>query len=511
MWKDKWYIIILTVLGIIFYGLTLRGIIGNPTVSDIGHSLSGATMPFESSHERGPYVMALSLIKNHSFGFDVQSAEVALPDVGYYNGKYFIFFPPGVSILIIPLYLLGSVFNLGQVGSYITVVLFAIGALIFLYKISRNIFHFPPWISMIVPVIYGFGSTSWSYAVTIYQHQVTVFLLVSSFYAVWKYAQQKKLSWVWGLYAWIAYGVSIFVDYPDALLLAPVIVYFFFSSWKMIKKQITTKFSFRASFALTSLAFIILVLLHGYYNNSNFGGFTHLSSSIVSYQTIKSTNALKSKTGKQVIKSETANKTPVKFFKQENVMSSTSTLTVSVDRGLFLFSPIFILGLVGMYFLRKQITLASGTILAIIGANFLLYGSWGDPWGGYAFGPRYIIPSMAMFAILIGAFLTHFKYKLLGKILVLVLFIFSSAIGLAGALTTNIVPTKADGDHFKTAYNFILNFQDIYAGRSSSFLYNTTPVSHMLSLSQYYFTILGAITAVVITILFVISRQKYEV
>lgn len=503
--KDKWYILFLSILGLLFYTLTLRGVYGSPDSNAIKKGLDHVTSPFESSHERGPYVLMLSLIQHHSFGFDQNSANVAYPDVGYYNGKYFIFFPPGISLLIIPLFLLGQHLNLGQVGAYFTISLFATAILVFLFKIGKDMFKFPSWIALTVALIFGFATTAWSYASTIYQHQVTVFFIVASFYAVWKFKQQGKNSWVWAIFVWFNYGFAILVDYPDALLMLPIIVYFFLVSFKFLRKRNIASLSFRLSFLLTALVFIIITGLHGYYNYKNFGGWTKLSGGLVGYKEIKQEQKLTPAQRKAVFAAVQQKKQPVKFFREDNIINGLYELLVSIDRGIFLYSPIFILAVLGIFITLPYLTMESSVLLGIIVADVFLYASFGDPYGGWSYGPRYMIPAMSALSLFIGMWLTKVNHYLWARIVTFFLFALSSAIALLGALTTNLVPPKVEAVPLHIRYDFLANLTYITKGTTGDFIYNQF-LNHTITLTAYYFLLYEVLLIFVYCVLFILPK-----
>ncbi|MCL5774636.1 MAG: hypothetical protein M1333_00320 [Patescibacteria group bacterium] len=161
----------------------------------------------------------------HTYDIGRELANAVYPDVGFYNGKFFSLFAPGLAYMDMPFYLLGRHFHLSQVFSFGFISLVSILVLAVLYQIAVKILKLPLWASVFAVLVYAFATTSWSYAITLYQHQVTVFFTMSAFYAVWKYSRGNKMSWLWAAWAWLAYGLAISVDYPNALLMLPVMVY----------------------------------------------------------------------------------------------------------------------------------------------------------------------------------------------------------------------------------------------------------------------------------------------
>lgn len=501
--KEKYILIVLFIFSLILYALTVRGIYGNPTGKMVKNNLDQSTKPLELSPERGRYLLTLSLAENRSFSLSKEYADAAYPDVGYYKGKFYIFFAPGVSILSLPFYWIGKYFNIAQTATFFTVSVFAAMTLLFLYKICRDIYNLPIWSSLFASLVYGFGSTSWSYANTLYQHHITTFCIIATFYAAWQYKQKKSGSWLWALFAWFNYALAIGVDYPNAVLMMPVLVYFFFSSFRVHVKEQKTSITFRLNFVATSILFIIICLVHGYFNYTHFGGWTKVSNGILGYKQIQELKIFNKKDPEKIIAQLEKNKVPIRFFREDNLPRGIGILLAGVDKGILLFSPIFIIAILGIFISLPYITFETGTMFASIIVNIFLYGSFGDPWGGWAFGPRYLIPSMSFLSVFIAIWLSKTKFQILGKILAFILFGISSAIALLGALTTNALPPKPEADFLKMKYNFLLNWDYLTDNRSSSFIYNTF-LNYKVSLIYYFIYIFFSVMIAVYITLFIL-------
>lgn len=499
-------------VGIIYYALTLRGVPGNIQGSMIKNNLDHATMPLELSPERGRFILTKSLAEDHTFSLSKELANAADPDVGYYQGKFYIYFPPGISLLALPFYLIGRNFNLAQVGSFSIIPLFGILNMLLIYLISRNIVRLPAYLALFSAIVFGFGSTSWSYAITLYQHHVTTFLILSSFYCAWRYAHSSKMSWLFGSYIWVAYGFGVWVDYPNALFMLPIMAYFFFSSFTLEKVAQRLNVRINLIIIITSLLFAIIIGLHGYYNSVHFGDWKRVSGSLVGIKYLQRNNLL----GKDNIEQKIANEANKKknvggFFTEVNTPFSFYTLFISEDRGLLLYSPIFVLAFLGIIRALKKRTTEIVVLLGTLFVCILLYSSWGDPWGGWAYGPRYLIPSMALLSIFIGVWISQFRYSRVARVIAYLLFAYSSAIALLGALTTNQVPPKIEGVFLHMKYNFLLNWDYFTSGRSGSFIFNEY-FARFLSLQEYFLLIYISLSILVITVLFLVPvfSRKHE-
>jgi hypothetical protein len=491
----------LVLLVLINYTLTLKGKWGNPVPGDFKNNLDQATQPLELSPERGRFALTMSLVKNRTFNIGETLAEAVYPDVGYFQDRYYIFFPPGISLMAVPFYVIGSYFNLAQVFSFFMSAIFALGSAVFIYLIARRIFKIRIWASLFGCLTYSFGSVSWPYAVTLYQHQVTAFLMLSAFYCAWAYRNNSIRTWIYALWVGAAAAWSVWVDYPNALFFIPILVYFFLygSEFKITKTRMVL--SVKPSLAMAAVIFGLIILVHGYYNYSQFGSPMRLSGSLPGYV----------RKGEQKLQKEGAgtDKNLVGYFTENQFINGLYVLTVSTDRGLFLFSPIFALGFLGLYLIsRRKATMESATLLATVVMIIFLYSSWGDPWGGWAFGPRYLIPALAILSIFIAWFVGFYR-RLLARIVAFILFAYSAAIALLGVLTTNAVPPLSEAVILHSEYNFLHNWAFFIDDRSSSFVYNTW--FSAWHLWQYALPIyLTVITAAIVFIFILPLNKQYD-
>jgi len=368
--KDKTIIIFIIIIGVLFYGLTLRGSLGNPMASDIKNNLDQATKAFELSPERGRYTHLIAMAENETYNLSPELRDVAYPDVGHYQDRYYSYFAPGIPYIVLPFYKLGAQYEMSQLFSFAFISIITILSLLFLYKIARQTLHMPIWASLLAVLVFAFASTSWSYAITLYQHQLTTFFILSSLYGVWKYSYHGEYSWLWGILVWFNYAAAIMIDYPNALLLLPIIFYFLASSFKLYKGKWSYKISFRFSFILTMLAFLIITAFHLKHNTIHYGAWYHLSGSLASYK-LPSTNVsdLASQTSDQI-------KNVALFFNEQDLLHGLHTLLFSADRGLFIYAPIFVLALGGLLtLLYFHIGPFIKTLLVIMIVNIFLYGS----------------------------------------------------------------------------------------------------------------------------------------
>ncbi len=521
MKKDTFIIIIIILFSAVMYGATLRGASGNPTTDQFKDNLDLPTNAFEASPERGRYVQVANMAESGVYNLSTTWAGIAYPDVGISSdGKLNTFFAPGVSYLTLPFYLFGAQFELGQVTTFAAESLVSIVTLVFIYLIGVRIFALPRWAALFAVLVYAFGSTSWSYAITLYQNTFTACFMVTAFYAAWRFAQSDtRYRFLYAGYVWLAYALAIFVDYPNAVLMLPVMIYLAISTFSFKKIGEGVAVSVRWSAIATFVVFAGVTGLHFWHNATYYGGWSHLAGELKGYKPVTATSTLSILTASSTIATVAATstipakeKSAVGFFNEDNMPNSLFVLLFSDERGLFFFSPIFLFSLLGiMYVLRKKKEEDSAIYIvpiALIALNIFLYSSWGDPWGGWAYGPRYLIPSMPWLALFVGIALSNGRFLISKKILAFIFFLFSSAVALLGALTSNAIPPKSEAIllPIKT-YNFLRNIPFLQEDKSSSFVYKTYLSDH-ISLAGYFIIIYAVLAIIALILVIVLSHAR---
>ena len=508
--RSKIDILILIFFTALLYVLTVRGLTGNfnnakelskfavYNTTKFTEDLHGN---FESSHERSTYAFMLSL-RNKSIALSKDLADFGIPDIGFFKGNLYSLFPPGLALTILPMYIIGGYFNLGQVFSYFSIAFFAIGSALLLYKVSRNVFKLPSWVSIFSALIFSFATTSWSYAITIYQHLPAAFFILFGFYAVWKFKKAEKYRFFWASLVWFIYGLSIFFDYPNAILMLPIIIYFFVSSVDFEPEPVR-RININGLFFITSIVFIALLALHGLYNNEVFGRPIKFHNTLPVYNGFNYEELINGT-------SRDSNKPTIwRIFTEEAILQGINKLFIRADRGLFIYSPILLFALLGMFSFRKKYNVESITLLITVAVNILVYTSTGIPEGGRAFGPRYLIPSMSVLSLFVAIWLLETKYKMSSRILIFIVVTFSSGVALLGALTTNMNRIKEEAINLNKKYTFLFNWDFLKQGKSGSFVYNEF-LADKISLVEYFFIIYGMLLTVFAVVLFVLPMFEKE-
>jgi len=218
------------------------------------------------------------------------------------------------------------------------------------------------WPRLVVALGYGLATPAFAYANAFYGHQLSAFLLFAAFYLLARAPAHigAGRALLVGLL-----GYAFVTEYPVALMVAPIGVYALYGFWR--RRQLAP---------LLWLATGGLVVAAGWmwYNITIFGGPLELGYSRSELWTDQHHTGFMSLT------------TPT--------LDAVWGITFSPFRGLFLLSPWLLLALPGFVLWRRNGSLRAEWWLAlsITAAIFLFNASSSMWWGGFAVGPRYLLP-----------------------------------------------------------------------------------------------------------------------
>lgn len=515
---DKWSVfnkiglvvgeIILFVLVAGFLVMSVRGNPGNPVASGLTNLYWYKDGPFELSPERGRFGLLFSLVEHKSFYYHVDVARFVVPDLGYKNGKYVSLFAPGVSYIVMPGYLIGRYFGSAQIGAFMAIAVFALINMYLVRAIAKEL-GANKKTSIIAGLIFVFATPAYAYAVNLYQHHISTFLILLSSLIVIKSKNAWPLFIVWFLCA-----ASIPVDYPNLFLMFPVGL---FALQKVIdirkdRNSIKINLSFLKLLTFSGLVFPLLFFF--WFNYQSYGDPLQFSGTVGNAYAIDAdgnptsvpTNDPENIEG--FLDPESQERSAVHFFESRDMLRGVYTHLIGPDRGIIFFTPIILFGIIGAVILYKQNNKYLNMLLGVVVANFVLYSMWGDPWGGWAFGSRYMIPSYAILAIFIAVALTHINKRKLLAMIMYPFLIYSIAVNTLGALTTSAIPPKVEAlplealTGVRERYSYDRSWEYLKAGKSKSFVFQMWADNYLSSM-QYYYIVSGAIA--VLTTIFILG------
>lgn len=487
--------------------LAMRGNMGNPdviTLRDLSWRDHG---PFELSPERGRFALVYSVVEYNSVYFPVDLARFVIPDLGYINGNYVSLFAPAVSYLTIPGYLIGKYFGAAQIGTFSIIALFGIMNVFLIKAISKKLgaTDLP---ATLAGIIYLFATPAFTYSVSLYQHQISTFLILSALYLLIAKNSVWSLSAIWFLCA-----ASIPVDYPNLIIMFPIGLAALGKLFEINKLKDRFNISVDVFRVLSVVSVIIPLGFFLWFNNASYGNPFQLSGTVDSAREID-VNGLPtapknfdpSVTRDFTVNADDSNKSAVGFFKPRAMLNGIYIHLFSPDRGLIYFAPVLLFAILGAFSLYKKESKLLPVLVAIIGANLFLYSMWGDPWGGWAFGSRYLIPSYAILSIILALALQNYYRNLFVIIPMIIVLIYSIMVNTLGAITTSTIPPKDEAKSLEKLsnkherYSIDRNWQFLNEGKSKSVFY-WSKASGVLSTTQYFYYLSGFISLIAVSLM----------
>ena len=264
-----------------------------------------------------------------------------------------------------------------------------------LFRLLRNVTD-SRLIQLLVTLVYGLATSAFPYSGALYSHQLVAVLLFTSFALLWQQTQPGpwRLAIV-GLFL----GTALISEYPAALIVGGIGLY-------------TLSFARRLTAVLTTSFWIGVgmmppLLLMAAHNLTIFGTPAPVG---YNYSTLWQEEH---HTG---------------FFSLSvPTFEAFWGITFSPYRGIFLISPILLVGLIGLVLLVGRSALRREAILCLwCVASFFLFNSSSVMWsGGYGVGPRYLVPILPFLAIGIAVTLDRWRTQVAAWVVVSILVVWS--------------------------------------------------------------------------------------
>jgi len=455
--------------------------------------------PFESSGSNSRYALVSALVENQTFFFSEHLARFSAPDVTAYQGKFFSIFTPGVSFFTIPFYKAGAIVGIPQIGAYVSTMMIALGNMVLVFAIAKKL-GVRTVTAGLSGFLFLFATNALPYSLTLTQHHLSISVLLLSVLLLF-----SKPSLARNIFLGFLYGCGLLVDIPNGFLLLPIILCAIFQHFTVEHKEknVTLKIKFVGLFLIVGL--MGPMALFGWYNQTLTGSPTLLGQSIgrsdLENTTLPATR--KTEEPKEIF-------SPKYPFYSRHQLNGLYILLISNERGILYYMPIVLIGLIGLILsARKNDTKNSGTvILGVIAANIMVYSMFGDPWGGWAYGPRYLLPAIALLSCGIGLAIDRYQRHIIFGILFVILAFYSIRVATLGAFTTTQVPPKQEADHLLTfiPYTYAYNQNLIRENKTHALSYHLF-FSRAFSVSQIVMLYQGIVFGSVI-ILYTISLRK---
>ena len=289
-----------------------------------------------------------------------------------YNGAHYVSIYPLVTpILITPMYLIHLALYPGidpgvvaDLSKFSATCLMTTGVLFF-YLATRRLWGRK--YAAITTAIFAFGTLTWAVSSqTLWQHATSEMLLCMMLYFL---VRNENMQNPWNLRALGVLAALFAFNRPsDGLLLIPVFYYALWVNRKQILEFLTPAWITGTPFAIYNLVTFDSVI----------GGYQSHASWMVTYST---------------------------HWGAVGILSNAAGFLVSPSRGLFIFMPVLLLAIPGVWYVWKERgvlrdVMLSGVPAIVLTGTVYSFFHWWDGSGGY--GPRYLTGMLPFLSVYVG-------------------------------------------------------------------------------------------------------------
>jgi len=342
---------------------------------------------------------AKAIVTNHSLS--TQGCRPGHCFKSQKDGKYYSRSGLGLAFLFVPYVLAAKVIALltglaeNRLINFLISfynIFFGAGACVIMFYIAK-FFKNSDRASLAMALLLGFATFCWRYSIWDFSETTQMFFLLLSIYLVFKNTPKSLI--LGGLS--FSCLLLLKILYLSCL---PLFILYIFARNKTVTKNALIQSS--RFVVMASLGFFLILLL----NHVRFGELFEFGYGL--------------EAGK---------------FYLSGILQHAGRLLYWLDKGIFIYNPLFILGIIGYYKFFKSFPKEAVFMLSIIALNFLLTSSWYGWHGNWSWGPRYLVPTAALWLLPIFVF---FNKKGVIRFILISLICVSVLIQLLSVLAGNL-------------------------------------------------------------------------
>lgn len=366
------------------------------------------------------------IVRHHSLVPSLESARLSYPDIGFVNGHYVPMVNPGASFFFLPSYALGvALHNPLIVSGIFSIIIATCNGLLIRHLLKG--WGTSSTAASLAAIVFLFATPAFAFSSGYFPHHVTVLVLLLSLTTF----QRRKDAYV-SIFFPLLYGVSILIDYSNAVIFLPMALYFI---WNYYVGPIVSNKKYLTHALYSVMAFSAPMGILYEYNKIVYGSPFVLSGIVPE---VLSPASMKSSIQVPIVNH--AEKGLQFLFHIHTLFKNLYIEFFRIDRGTIVFTPILLVGIFGLWYWyytdKRSAFIITSTVLVVV----FFYALFFDPAAGWSFGDRYLIPAYALLALGIGNALERWREKKIVLVGVGALMLYSTAINLLGVLTNNLNP-----------------------------------------------------------------------
>ncbi|MGI0090129.1 MAG: glycosyltransferase family 39 protein [Nitrososphaerales archaeon] len=367
------------------------------------------TLGSSGGQEANIVAVQSAILNNHSL-----SIQFNWFDTVQFAGENYSVYAPGYALLSLPFaaagfFIDGSATGFATHAILMDELLLSIAAslsALLVYKICLFYTRFQS-VALLIAFTLTLATSIWPFGVEVFPHDLSMMFALLSVYLVLTYTRTRSRPMSLLGMAGLGLGVGTLVEYAAALFIAPLLVYLVAKRREEGSRSSVSRvlnsgpISFLASFIASGVGLNLL------YNYALFGD-PLLFPQQLYYNGI--------------------------HFLLGSLAYHILLNLISPYRGLFLFSPVLLLGFYGLYRMSLSIAWRADAILfmSLFSLILVYYSAWQGWDGGAAYGPRFLVLGLPYLVIPITVFLSE-KWSKIARSVFLALFVLSSFIAGLGA------------------------------------------------------------------------------
>jgi hypothetical protein len=363
-----------------------------------------------------------SMVQNHSL-----SVALNTTDTVAFGGSRYIVYAPGLAFISLPFAAIGFFFKSALDGYKGNAVLMdelflsicASSSGLVMYNICK-FYSKNKYVCLLTSLTLTLATGVWPFAVSVVPHDASLFFSIFSVYLLLNYVKSETKNNYYPLIAGLSIGVATLLEYASGLFIFPMLAYFLLVHRKQ-KGLWTELIGFLGTFAVSGVG------LNLAYNYTLFGN------PLVFPQQVY-VNGLH-------------------FFFNKSFLIQIAYNLISPYRGLFLMSPVIILGVYGLYeMMQSQENRIDALLFLSLFLTILIYYSAWQGWdAGFSYGQRFLILGLPYLVIPVATLLSK-TLSDLPKVVFVLLFAVSSFVQGIGAFAGSAPSEQSITSYQATSY-----------------------------------------------------------